>query len=76
MSTPFTIYKDAKDEWRWTLWAANHSDKIADSGEGYKNRKDCLNGIRIVMATNSQTPVQDKTTNKWLDPSEIASSGS
>ena len=34
----FWIYQDAQTEWRWTLSAANNK-KIADSGEGYSNRR-------------------------------------
>ena len=30
----FTIYRDAANAWRWTLYADNNR-KIADSGEGY-----------------------------------------
>ena len=40
----FEIYQDkSKDrEWRWRLLAGNNKDIIADSGEGYANRTDCL----------------------------------
>ena len=45
----FEIYRDRADEWRWTLYAAN-GRKVADSGEGYHNKGDCLHGIGLVKA--------------------------
>jgi uncharacterized protein len=44
----FEMYKDEKDEWRWRLLAGN-ARQIAESGEGYKNKKDCLHAITLVM---------------------------
>lgn len=44
----FEVYKDKKKEWRWRLQAANNRI-IADSGEGYKNRSDCIHGIQLVQ---------------------------
>jgi uncharacterized protein YegP (UPF0339 family) len=43
----YVYYKDQKGEWRWRLVAAN-GRIIADSGEGYSNEADCLDGIRSV----------------------------
>jgi len=43
----FTVYKDKRGEWRWNL-AADNGRKIADSGEGYKEKDDCLDGIKAV----------------------------
>jgi uncharacterized protein len=45
----FYIYKDTAGEWRWYLNAANNR-KIADSGEGYNNKQDCLDGIDLVKS--------------------------
>lgn len=53
----FEIYPDARGEWRWRLRAANGHDVIADSGEGYVNKNDCLHGIGLVMSTTNQTPI-------------------
>ena len=39
----FVVYKDNRGEWRWRLRASN-GKIIADSGEGYKNKQDCLQG--------------------------------
>src|ERR671916_425773 len=43
----YFVYRDAASEWRWQLRAANHRI-IADSGEGYRDRADCLHGISLV----------------------------
>lgn len=51
----FLIYRDAANQWRWTLFAANH-DKIANSGEGYWNEQDCLHAIDLVKGS-SMAPV-------------------
>lgn len=52
----FYLYKDANQQYRWYLVAAN-GKKIANSGEGYHNETDCLHAIGLVMDTNRQTPV-------------------
>lgn len=41
----FTIYRDAKREWRWRLQAKN-SRTLADSAEGYTRRWDALSAAR------------------------------
>ena len=43
----FQVYSDAAGEWRWRLVAGN-DQIIATSGEGYRNRQDCLHGIEMV----------------------------
>lgn len=55
----FWIYKDTAGYWRWTLTAANNR-KIADSGESYHNKQDCLGAIGLVMDTNRSTPVYER----------------
>ena len=54
----FYVYKDKAGEWRWNLKAASY-EKIADSGEGYHNRKDCLHAIELVKAS-SNAPVKEQ----------------
>lgn len=49
----FLIYKDARNEYRWRYQASNHK-VIADSGEGYKTKKDCERGIKLVQASSSK----------------------
>lgn len=48
----YWIYVDRAGEWRWFLRAAN-GRKIADSGEGYVNKADCLHAIGLVKASAS-----------------------
>lgn len=55
----FFIYIDTKGEWRWFLQSDANRKKIADSGEGYINKQDCLHGINLVKSTNSSTPVKE-----------------
>jgi uncharacterized protein len=55
----FYIYKDTAGYWRWTLTAANNR-KIADSGESYHNKQDCLWAIGLVMDTNRSTPIYER----------------
>jgi len=43
----FAIYKDAKGEFRWRLYADNRNI-VADSGEGYHNKADCEHAIELI----------------------------
>lgn len=54
----FRVFKDDAGEWRWHLRAANNRI-VADSGEGYQNRADCLHGIHLVKHA-ANAPVEDK----------------
>jgi uncharacterized protein YegP (UPF0339 family) len=53
----YYVYKDRANQWRWTLYASNHK-KIADSGEGYVNKADCLHAIALVKGSAS-APVRE-----------------
>jgi len=53
----YLVYKDKSGNWRWQLQAANRR-VIADSGEGYINKADCLSGIALVKGS-ANTPVQE-----------------
>jgi uncharacterized protein YegP (UPF0339 family) len=53
----FHVYKDAAGEWRWRLIAGN-KQIVADSGEGYEHRRDCLHGIELVKGSKD-APVKD-----------------
>ena len=54
----FHIKKDARGEWRWNLKAANGKN-IANSGEGYKDKKDCLHAIELVKKAGSDKVVEE-----------------
>jgi uncharacterized protein YegP (UPF0339 family) len=53
----FHVYEDAKGEWRWRLKASN-GRVVADSGEGYRDKADCLHGIEIVKGSK-ESPVKE-----------------
>lgn len=53
----YWVYKDRAGYWRWRLVAANNRI-VADSGEGYVNKQDCLHGIQLVKGS-SQAPVYE-----------------
>ncbi|MBD3768780.1 MAG: DUF1508 domain-containing protein [Rhodobacterales bacterium] len=52
----YYVYKDAANQWRWTLYAANGL-KVANSGEGYFNKNDCLHGLDLT-ANSRGLPVK------------------
>ena len=54
------VYRDRKREYRWRLLARNRKI-IADSGEGYKRKSDCLHGIDLVSGVPIGIPVKDLT---------------
>lgn len=54
----YHVFKDAAGEWRWHLRASN-GRIVADSGQGYNDRADCLHGIELVKSS-SNAPVEDK----------------
>ncbi|HEY9282416.1 MAG TPA: DUF1508 domain-containing protein [Pyrinomonadaceae bacterium] len=56
--TAYLVYQDASSEWRWQLRAANHRI-IADSGEGYRDKQDCLHAISLVKGSKD-APVKDR----------------
>ena len=53
----YQLYKDAQNYWRWRLLAANNRI-IANSGEGYGNKVDCVAAINLVKGSAS-APVMD-----------------
>jgi uncharacterized protein YegP (UPF0339 family) len=55
----YHLYKDAAGEWRWRLLAANNRN-IADSGEGYINKQDCLDAIELVKGSRSAPVKEDE----------------
>lgn len=44
----FEVYKDKKGEYRWRL-KVQSGEIIADSGEGYKQKDDCVDGLKSVQ---------------------------
>jgi uncharacterized protein YegP (UPF0339 family) len=48
----YYIYKDTAGQWRWRLVAGNNRI-IANSGESYWNKSDCLHAITLVKGSGS-----------------------
>lgn len=42
MADKVEVYRDDAKEWRWRRTSEN-GNIVADSGEGYKNKEDCVN---------------------------------
>lgn len=59
MAANFELYKDASDEWRWRLRHVNRN-VIADSGEGYHNKADALQGIESVKENAPMASVDER----------------
>ena len=54
----YYMYRDAVRQWRWYLKAQN-GRKLADSGEGYYNKADCLSAIALVKGS-AAAPIRDR----------------
>ena len=54
----FEVYKDKGGEFRWRLRAAN-SQVIATSGQGYKEKRGCLEGIESVQKHAPSAKVEE-----------------
>lgn len=55
----FKVWRSAKNkEWYWTLVASN-GEKIAASGEGYKNKADCLHILGRIKEGAAAAPVEE-----------------
>jgi uncharacterized protein YegP (UPF0339 family) len=54
----YIVYQDARGEWRGYLQAANNR-RIADSGEGYQRKQDCLDAIALVKGS-AAAPVHER----------------
>lgn len=55
----YWLYRDVQGQYRWYLEAAN-GRKVANSGEGYHNRDDCIAAVALVMDTNRQTEFRER----------------
>jgi uncharacterized protein YegP (UPF0339 family) len=53
----YFVYRDVQNQWRWRLYAANYRI-VAESGEGYYNRSDCINAIALVKRSAS-APIRE-----------------
>ena len=55
----FVVYKDKIGEWRWRF-IANNGKIIADSGEGYKNKSECYDGINILREQIHSAKIEEE----------------
>jgi uncharacterized protein YegP (UPF0339 family) len=56
----FNVYKDKRGEWRWSL-VADNGNKIAASGEGYKEKTSCLDAIKSVKRDAPGASIVEET---------------
>jgi uncharacterized protein len=56
----FHIFQDARLEWRWQL-SNSEGKKVADSGEGYREKEDCLDSIAQVQACEDALVLENVT---------------
>lgn len=54
----FEVYRDKTNQYRWRLWAANNRI-IADSGEAYHNKQDCLNMLIWIKNNSAAAAIVD-----------------
>jgi uncharacterized protein YegP (UPF0339 family) len=55
----FKVWRSAKNkEWYWTLVASN-GEKIGASGEGYKNKADCLHILGRIKEGAAAAPIEE-----------------
>ena len=53
----FVVYRDRNRQYRWRLLARNNKI-IADSGESYTRRHDCLRAVDTVLEAIFQADIQ------------------
>jgi len=53
----YHVYKDVDGQWRWYL-SADNNRKIANSGEGYHNKQDCLHAIELIKGSGN-APIRE-----------------
>jgi uncharacterized protein len=54
----YHLYRDSAQQWRWYLLAVNNR-KIANSGEGYHNKADCVAAIALVKGSGAAPIIED-----------------
>jgi len=54
----FEVYKDKSGDFRWRLRTTN-KNVIASSGQGYKSKQSCLDGIDSVKKDAADAPVEE-----------------
>jgi uncharacterized protein YegP (UPF0339 family) len=57
----FIVYRDGAGDHRWRLFG-DDARVVADSGEGYRRKTDCIHDIQLVQDQARKAPVEDHTT--------------
>ncbi len=52
----FYVFKDKQGQYRWGLYAGNNYE-IADGGEGYINKADCVYALNLVATKTGGVPI-------------------
>jgi uncharacterized protein YegP (UPF0339 family) len=55
----FEVYKDRSGQYRWRLRSMN-KQILATSGEGYKDKRDCLAAVESVKKAAAEAPVVEE----------------
>ncbi len=59
MAGKFEVYKDKSGNFRFRLKASN--GQVIATGEGYKTKKSCLNGIESIRKNAPDAALDDQT---------------
>ena len=59
MAGKFEVYQDKRGEFRFRLKAGN--GQVIASGEGYRSKKACLNGIESIRKNAPDAKLDDQT---------------
>ena len=57
MAGKFEIYKDKGGDYRFRLKASN--GQVIASGQGYKSKASCLNGIESIKKNAPEAPIEE-----------------
>lgn len=55
----FVIYQDVTNQWRWRLRRDGNYKILADSGESYVAKNDCLYAIGLMKQLAGSAPVYE-----------------
>jgi uncharacterized protein YegP (UPF0339 family) len=73
MKNVLRVYPDRSGKIRWTILAAETGDILADSGQGYANEEDAMNGFfRVSMMGTSDFEVHRFPTREAVEDIEYS----
>lgn len=55
----FILYQDTLRQWRWRLRRDGNYKTLADSGEAYWNKNDCLDAIALIQKYAGSAPIYE-----------------